>query len=93
MLNNNVLNDLVMSTRKSCKFGGEKALVHVASLMNQYSFIITVKYTFRIRYMMFVFPLVFSIHSNSQSCILVNLSLKPENVRKKINFGSKLLNL
>lgn len=59
MLNNNVLNDLVMSTRKSCKFGGEKALVHVASLMNQYSFIITVKYTFRVRYMMFVFPLVF----------------------------------
>lgn len=40
MLNNNVLNDLVMSTRKSCKFGGEKALLHVASLMNQYSFII-----------------------------------------------------
>lgn len=43
MLNNNVLNDPVMSTRKTCKFGGKTALVHVACLMNQHSFIITVK--------------------------------------------------
>lgn len=46
MLNNNVLNDLVMSTRKTCTFGGKKALVHVVSLMNQHSFIITVRDTY-----------------------------------------------